>query len=273
MRMKGTRFAPDENGTVACPPPQLTIEKIGIVSRDYTCKYENGLRDFSHIFPDVLKFLDEQQCDSVLFSLFSIIPGPSFRRAAYIRGLRHIQSIFYEEFTDGKKRKINRYVVFHRQGDGWREYVLHGAFGSLRDVSESDVRRFAGEEIPNRRVMGNSCILLCGESNGVKYSRLKKAVGDPFHVRSAIPTQANLILNPIHDRMTRREMKLKRKFLSKNGRWVISVWNKGKRDRAGRVRDGDRPAWTVFHNGKEKDLEPTSNDLNVEIGILDLTEG
>ena len=64
-------------------------------------------------------------------------------------------------------------------------------------------------------------------------------------------------------------MKLKRQFLSENGRWVISVWNKGKKDKNGKVRDGFNPAWTVFHNGKEKKVDLIPNQLGVEIGILD----
>ena len=74
----------------------------------------------------------------------------------------------------------------------------------------------------------------------------------------------NVILNPIHDRMTRYEMKLKRAFLSENGKWVISVWNKGRKNINGQTRDGKNPAWTVFYDGKELDIEPIPNNLDVE---------
>ena len=47
-----------------------------------------------------------------------------------------------------------------------------------------------------------------------------------------IPKEANIILNPIHDYMLRPEMKLKREYLSRSERWVISVWNKGKKSEA-----------------------------------------
>ena len=113
--------------------------------------------------------------------------------------------------------------------------------------------------------------MLCGESNGVKYSRDSKAVHDDFRLRKSIPEQAKIILNPVHDRMTRFEMNLKREFLSKNDRWVISVWNKGKVDKNGKVKDGKRPAWTIFYDGKEKAVESIP-EFGVEIGILDIVE-
>lgn len=73
--------------------------------------------------------------------------------------------------------------------------------------------------------------------------------------------------------MIRFEMKLKRLFLSKNNRWVVSVWNKGKADKNGRPMDGPGLAWTVFHNGIEKDVKPEPNQLGVEIGIVDVKMG
>ena len=65
--------------------------------------------------------------------------------------------------------------------------------------------------------MGNCCILICGESNGVKYSRERRRVEDVFGLRRSLPS-GTVILNPVHDRMIRFEMPLKRSFLSKNGR-------------------------------------------------------
>lgn len=47
-----------------------------------------------------------------------------------------------------------------------------------------------------------------------------------YHFTNRVATK--IILNPVHDKMTRFEMKLKRRFLPKNNRLVISVWNKEK---------------------------------------------
>ena len=103
--------------------------------------------------------------------------------------------------------------------------------------------------------MGNITVLLCGETNVVKYDKGKKSVIDYFGVLKAIPSETRIILNPVHDRMTRFEMKLKRAFLSKHNRLVISVWNKGKTDKKGKNRDGRNPPWTIYSDGKEINMQ------------------
>lgn len=256
-----------ESDTVPC----LSIAKLGAVSRDYGHKYKNGYRDFSHALPDVLKLLDDEGCDAVLFSLFSIVSRDSYDPRACFDGLRNVNAVFLEEFKDGRKRIAGRYVIHHRTTEGWGEYEFFQQFGTLTGMTQADIANFVSNEM-QKRVMGKCCVLLCGETNGVKYLPKDKKVKDTFGVRAAIPQEANIVLNPIHDRMTRFEIKLKRKFLSENGRWVVSVWNKGKKDKNGAVRDGSGPAWTIFHNGKQKDIQRKQNELGVEIGILDVKE-
>ena len=250
--------------------PSLNISKTGIISRDYRCKYENGYRDFSHAMPKVLKFLDEQGCDAVLFSLFSIISRDSFRVLVVLKqlGLKSIKAVFLEEFQDGETRKADRFIVYHLIDQGWDDYGFCQKFGTITGMRQEEISDFVKEEM-RKRIFGNCCVLLCGETNGVKYSPKDKQIKDTFGLRAAIPHESRIVLNPIHDRMTRFEMKLKRQFLSENGRWVISVWNKGKEDNNGKVRDGFNPAWTAFHNGKEKKVDLIQNQLGVEIGILD----
>lgn len=231
--------------------PHLKSSKIGIVSRDYSRRDSNGFRDFSKAFPEILKLLDQKGCDTVLFSLYSIVPRKSFQPLRHFTA-HNIKSIIYEERSRhgkkrgrklkkaSKKRKKN-FVVLHRKAHRWSKYVLQQEFGSLTDMKKGDISRFVADEIPSHRILGNTCILICGESNGVKYSPKDKRVHDVFGLRRAIHKKASIILNPIHDRMMRFEMNKKRAFLSQNAHWVISVWNKGKKYN-GKIRDGKGPA-------------------------------
>lgn len=255
----------------AVPKPILEITKIGMVSRDYRVKYPNGLRDYSHSIPDILKLLNREGCDAALFSLYSIIPRKSINPRTAFNGLKNMRTIFLEEFQDNKRwgREAGRYLVYYRSSSKWKEYEFYQVFGTIRGMPKQEIDDFVNIELP-KRILGNCCVLLCGETNGVKYSKTDKKVHDDFGLRKAISPNVNVILNPIHDRMTRFEMKLKRQFLSRKRRWVISVWNKGKQDKNGKTRDGNGPAWTVFHDGDEVEVPMIQNDLGVDIGVLDI---
>lgn len=269
--MTKIRSSKDQSGFINNPglKPHLSIGKIGIVSRDYQIKYPNGYRDFSHSFLQTLKLLDDEGCDTVLFSLFSIIARKKYDCRAALSGLKTVKAVFVEEFQDGGNRKPGQYVIYHRSSSEWKEYNLGQVFGSITGLSQQKIQHFVQDEMP-KRILGNGCVLLCGETNGVKYSKFDKEIHDTFQILKSIPDNVNVILNPVHDRMTRFEMKLKRQFLSNNNRWVISVWNKGKQDKNGKTKDGNKPAWTVFYNGIELNVASFQNDLGVEIGILNI---
>jgi len=71
-------------------------------------------------------------------------------------------------------------------------------------------------------------------------------------------------------------MKLKRKFLSRKNKTVISVWNKGKKDKNGNTRDGKNPPWSIFENEKEVIVKRENidsmkfNDKSIEIGFISI---
>jgi hypothetical protein len=108
-------------------------------------------------------------------------------------------------------------------------------------------------------------VIICGESNGVPYHQNSGKVGDDFGLRRSLPKNVTVVLNPVHDWMSRHEMKKKRSYLSENNRWVISVWNRGKR------RDASGFPWTVFHNGRELAVTTIQNQKGVGIGIKRLS--
>ena len=261
---------PSGPGTSAVPAPTLNIRKLGIVSRDYNHEFPNGYRDFSYPVLDILGLLDDRGCDAVLFSLYSIVPRDGYHPLATLR-TKNVRAILYEQFKDGGglSRGAIQYVVAHQTKSGWQKYTFQQFFGTVTPEVRAAMPTFVQDQLP-RRVIGNSCVLLCGETNGVKYSPKDKKVHDPYRLRASIPSSAGIILNPIHDRMTRFEMALKRQFLSRGGRWVVSVWNKGKKDKNGKTKDGIRAPWTVFHDGKPVVVDRIPNDLNVEIGVLEI---
>ncbi len=258
------------------PPKTINICKLGIVSHDYRYKEQNGYRDLSHTFKNILSCLDDRGCDSILFSLFTIVKRKSFDAIQILNGLKNIKAVFVEEFTDGYERNAGEYVVYFKGSNKWKEYRVTQKFGTLEYTKafENAVIEPFKKEVKEQRLFGNCTVLLCGETNIVKYSKATKKIDDKFGLLNLLPKQIEVILNPIHDRMTRFEMKLKRIFLSKNNRWVVSVWNRGKSDKNGKVKDGINPAWTVFYNGEERHIIPIKCHLptrtNIEIGILEL---
>ncbi len=254
-------------------PREIKIQKLGIVSRDYNYKYYNGYRDFSYSFSDILKYLDEKKCDSVLFSLFAIIPRTGFNVNIHLEQLKNIKVVFIEEFKDSEPREADRYVIYYKTQTIWKEYYMYQKFGTLNYSNKEIIKPFLDET--ESRIIGNSAIILCGETNIVKHSKSDNRIIDTHGYLKQIPSNVQIFLNPIHDRMTRYEMPMKRKFLSQGNRWTVSVWNKGKRDKNGRIKDGTKPAWTIFHNGEEIELKriefPILSKINIEIGILDIT--
>ena len=246
------------------------IKRLGIVSRDYNDTFPNGRRDFSHALPSVLQLLDQSSCDAVVFSMYTIIPGQSPAIASVLDSLTSIKVIFAQEFEDGERRRALRNLVYYRSGTNWLAHEMHQKFGSLRGQPRTALPRFISGELPTR-ILGRCCALLCGELNGLRYSKKKGAIEDTAGFMAAIPDDVTLVVNPGHDRMTRFEMRLKRRFLSR-GRWVVSVWNKGKANRDGKCRDGARPAWDVYYDGSPMTdaVRIIPNPLKLEVGVLDL---
>ncbi len=276
--LQTSRLRPRDKTKVLCdsapstktgPAPHLKVAKIGIVSRDYNHKYANGFRDFSEAFSEILTLLDGEHCDTVLFSPWSIDARTSCRPSVR---LSNIKSVLYEKFTGkGKKRKGKEFVVFYRRGNSnkWHKHVLGGrcyGFASLKGLPRGHVEKFV-QDVKQHRILGDCCVLICGESNGVPYHQNGKVLDD-FGLRRSLP-RGTVILNPVHDWMSRYEMPLKRKFLSKD-RLVISVWNRGKRaKKSGRPRDGKGHPWNIYRDEKEQPVTILNHGIEkVEIGIV-----
>jgi len=284
--------------------PSLKVRRVGLVSRNYWNKLPNKI-DFSGVLRKVLSKLEEKKCDTVLLSLWSIILPFSVKEHLSAMRLRHIKVVLYEEFAlNGKiserdlrklrkfpeKPNSSRFVVCYRKNGVWREYKFNGVFGSLnprkRDREEAKAAGLKIKEwmrgkancLVNQmpiRTMGNCCVLICGESNIVRRRRRREdkevKIYDESQIKRAMRENLRIVLNPGHDRMGPR-MNLKREFLSERPtRWVLSVWNKGKRGKHGKERDGKKPAWMVFNGGRKiKTIKQLGNLPNgLEAGVVD----
>ena len=256
---------------------KLNINKIGIVSRDYRNREKNGHRDFSYAFKSILTTLDKQECDSVLFSLYTINKRTSFSVESILEELNfeNIRTIFLEEFKDSEERVPVKNLIYYQDKDKWREQRLTQKFARANELTKKRIEDFR-KEVKEKRIFGNFAVLLCGETNIVNYKMAIKKIEDQHKFSKILDKDIKVILNPIHDRMTRFEMKLKRKYLSKHKRWVISVWNKGKSDKNGKVNMNHKNphGWDIYYDGMEKELKPINHNVDnqgdIQIGIVNL---
>lgn len=253
------------------PLKGFQARKIGIVSRDYNIEYPNGYRDFTNHMPEILATLDKERCDTAIFSLFSIAQRDTYDFRSELDGLNNLKLICLEEFEDSKeKRKAVEYVVYYKSGSDWQEQRFKQVFARVNWLKPELVQKFPRETLPTR-IFGNCCIMLCGETNGVKYDKKgSKSIIDPYGFLPAMPPEVEVILNPIHDRMTRFEMDYKRRFLSQNKRWLVAVWNKGKIYKSSKPRKEPGEAWAVYYDGVPVSISIENNLEGVEISFLDL---
>lgn len=244
--------------------------KIGLISRDYNIEYPNGYRDFSHHMPEILAALDKEGCDTALFALYSIIPRKGYDLRTSLGEYNTLKFICIEEFEDTKEgRKAGDYVVYYKSDKGWGEQRFRQTFSRVNWLKPEPVQQFVSEALP-QRVFGNCAVIICGETNGVKYDKKGgKGIIDPYGILAAIPQEVEVILNPIHDRMTRFEMELKRRFISQNKRWVLAVWNKGKTYKSGKPRKEPAEAWAVYYDGEMVAAESLAHSIEAKIAIVD----
>lgn len=255
----------------------LEVKIIALVTRDY--KERSRKADFSAHFENILKYCDEKGCDSILFSPYTFFYGYRIKRDALNR-LKNVKIIFIEKF-----RQIynpidqSKYFIFFRNGESWDKYETKQFLARIenpRSFKKNLLAEFRSE-FKSTRLFLNFALLICGEINIVKYSKSLKTIEDSYSFIREIPNNIEIIINPIHDRMTRFEMGLKKKFLSSQNRIVVSVWNRGKKFKDGKSRDGNNPSWSIYKNGDEiivprEDIPFDTGKSRIEIGILKISK-
>lgn len=247
--------------------PATRIRKIALVSHDYNVPDSRGLHDYSEHFSRINKLCDDQGCDTILYALFTLDSSSPVTRThgSIFDGLQHVQRVLVEV---GESPETFDHVEVWRRGR--TEPVVARQRFATSSSATSDKQRFL-DDLPARRI-SDGLLVLCGESNIVKLKRATKKIEDGFGFRDRLrELKVHVVLNPIHDYMTRYEMREKRRFYSRHGRTVVSVWNKG------RGKESWLP-WTVFHDGEERtdrvrEIEaPFAERPDIRIGLVELDD-
>lgn len=242
------------------------LQRIAVVSHDYTVRDSRGLYDYSEHFSKINQTCDAHGCDTILYALYTWDQASPINRthAVIFDGLANVQRIVLE--VGQAPTRYDRVELWTKQNSLPTFVVQQFAKSTEKD----DLKKNFIEELPSRLV-SNGLLVLCGESNITSLIRSTGAFRDPFSfVEQLQKLNVNVLLNPIHDYMRRYEMKEKRKFYSMNGRSVVSVWNKGK------GKEAELP-WTLFHDGKDRTEQivevprPFRERPDIRIGILDLS--
>lgn len=237
-------------------------KRIALAARDITNWSQNSPTDCEHQhgFAPHLKRIalaaDQHQCDTLVYALWSYDPhrdGPLTRELLFGESPTHLETVILEIMDASKatqkghntpyskiKYERSHIEVWHKDFDSPRRFQQCFATSSDRVPQK---RKFITDL--NLRSFGSTLYLACGEINIICTQRNSNATTDEYNFLSTSEyANSSVIINPSHDYMSRHEIAEKRRRLSRNGRLVVSVWNRGHR------KPEAREPWQVFFDGK-----------------------
>jgi hypothetical protein len=236
----------------------MNSSKIALVSRDLS-----RLPDYAPHLSTIADACESWGVDTILYSLWSCdrSVGKEITGEQVFGRTKSVEAVILESCYLPSKGACQT-LVWRRRDPQPR--ILRQRFARS---SESQQRKHDLIRDFDDRKLGKHLVLLCGESNIVRIPASGGVADDFGFLRKLRDDDVGVILNPIHDFMKRHEMKKKRAALSLEGRWVVSVWNKGKKGET-------YMPWTVFHNGS--DLTHSVREVpvqipSVRIGIVNVT--
>jgi hypothetical protein len=243
------------------------VNKVALVSHDYSIPGLNDLYDYSEHFARINKACDDNGCDTILYALWTWNQTSAVARnhAAIFGGLVTVERVILEVWQPPENPEHVEVWVRGQESP----VLAHQRFAtsSSSDVSKQEFIT----DLPARQIM-DALLVICGETNIASTIRGSEDINDPYGFTDQLAEMnIRLIFNPIHDYMTRYEMRRKRRHYSLGGRTVLSVWNQGK------GKESYLP-WTVFHNGHEQTeavLEVShafSDRPDIRIGIVALSK-
>jgi hypothetical protein len=239
------------------------INKVAVVSHNYNLSNSHGHQDFAEHASQIHSVCDGEGCDTILYSLFTWDENSPIQRThkTLFGDLKRVRCVILEV---GNKKSAHKIVeVWLKEEE--RPRIMDQCFAKSTDPYERK-REFI-RSIP-RRIIGNSLVAICGESNIANYMPSNGNFRDEYGFNGELEALGiRVVFNPLHDYMTRYEMKKKRAYYSKNQRMVITVWNMG------RGKESSIP-WTIFYNGADitahvREVSPQIKDrFDIRIGIV-----
>jgi len=217
------------------------VKKVAVVSHNYNLLNRYGDQGFTEHFAQINKVCDSEACDTILYALFTWdekSPVPRNNQNIF-NNLKNIKCVILEV---GNKKSVRKVVEVWLKNEE-QPHLLEQYF-----AKSSDPYAHKREFIRNirNRIFGNGIVVICGESNIANFAPKEGSFKDPFSFNSILKSNGvKFIFNPLHDYMTRYEMKKKRGYYSKDQRAVITVWNQGKRKGESAI------PWTFFYNGED----------------------
>lgn len=219
----------------------FNIKKVAVVSHNYNIPNKYGHQDFAEHASRIHSVCDSEGRDTILYSLFTWDEKSPIRRnhQTIFSDLKNVRCIILEV---GNKMSMRKVVEVWLR-DEEQPLLLEQYFAKSSDPY--DKKREFIRNIRDR-IFGNGIMVICGESNIVNFAPKEGSFRDPFSFNDILKSNSvKFIFNPLHDYMTRYEMKKKRSYYSRDQRAVITVWNQGKRKGEAVV------PWTLFYNGKD----------------------
>jgi len=292
MTTKRTTITPATTRPAAIARPAATagsttspvvdqIRKVAVISHDYNTADGRGRYDYSEHFVPINRLCDEQGGDTILYAPYTLDrDSPVVVNHDVIFGeLDSVQRVVFEVGTvraPGRdKNNDGEEVMTYVWSRAWQAPLEVTQFFALSKDSKKKKMQFINDLL--RRRFANAVVVSCGESNIATMAGHEHFTDVEFRFNDTLAElNINLVLNPVHDWMQRREMKEKRRGYSRDGRTVISVWNKGISDwnNSNQIEDG--LPWTVHHDDEERTEavrelpNPFSDRGDIRIGILDL---
>jgi hypothetical protein len=243
--------------------------RIALVARDWLREEKRGpgrfdaIDGFSPHTSDIVRAANRVGAELIVFSLWSHdvrTAGVLSSSDLFPRGTTH-QAVVLEVIG----RDTDYGQIHLRQK---REPIqLIQKFGRSADAARTKTALL--KELPARK-FGSSLLLLCGETNIIRTKRRSKKVEDRFDFRAKLKELGiKLIVNPVHDYMRRPEMKTKRAILSEDVGLVVSVWNRGNKDR-----EAEAP-WTAHLDGEDisariEEKTAIPSQPGIRMGLLDV---